>query len=63
MLDNNTYNLMEQLVQEHKSLWRIQKHYLEDGEGSTEATSYWKALAKDKETHIVSLLDLLRKHL
>jgi hypothetical protein len=63
MYDNNTYNLMEQLAQEHKSLWRIKDEYMKDAEGNADCQTFWKKLEVDKETHITELTALLKKHL
>jgi len=63
MLDNNTYNLMAQLNEEHKSLWRIKKHYLKDSGKSKEAKAFWTKMTKDKENHIKELTVLIKQHL
>lgn len=63
MLDNNFYNLVEQLSQESKSLWRIENEYIADAEGNTEETAYWKELAEDKKKHINDLKELIKTHL
>ncbi len=63
MLDNNVYNLMLQITQEHKSLWRIKNHYLKDAGGEGECSAYWQKLAQEKEQHIQELLTLLKKYL
>lgn len=63
MLDNDVYNLMEQLVEESKSLWRIKRHYKEDAADCDECRRFWDILEKDKEQHIQDLEELLRSHL
>ncbi len=63
MLDNHTHNLMSQLVEENKSLWRIKKHYLTDSEGCSDCKAFWEKMKKDKEDHIRELADLIKKHL
>ncbi len=63
MLDNNTYNLMKQIVQEHKSLWRIKENYISDAHEDDGIVAYWEALEKDKESHIRDLLELLKERL
>jgi hypothetical protein len=64
MLKNNLYNLMIQLTQENKSLWRIKNEYLKDAEGcDAECTDFWKKLAADKENHIAELLALVKKNI
>jgi len=63
MLSNHIYNLMKQMVQEHKSLWRIKNHYLEDSRDCEECQNFWNKLAEDKEKHIKELEELIKKHL
>ncbi|MCI0620026.1 hypothetical protein L0Y40_03305 [Candidatus Wolfebacteria bacterium] len=63
MLDNNTYNLIEQLAQEHKSLWRIKDEYMKDAEGHADCQTFWKKMEQDKEEHIRDLTKLVKEHL
>ncbi len=63
MLPNHLYNLVHQLIQEHKSLWRIKNHYLQDSQGCEKCQEFWKKLEEDKESHISELLELIREHL
>jgi hypothetical protein len=60
-LSNNTYNLMEQLIEENQSLWRIKINYLKDAEGDLEASEFWKYLQEDKQDHIKKLTKLVSK--
>lgn len=62
MFDNNTYNLMEQLTIESKSLWRIKNNYKDDASSSNcgDCKKFWEELERDKEDHIKRLNDLLR---
>ncbi|MBP6857725.1 MAG: hypothetical protein KBC11_00810 [Candidatus Pacebacteria bacterium] len=62
MEQNNTYNLMHQLTQESKSLWRIQNNYLNESL-SEEEKVFWQKLAEDKESHINEIKALIKKHL
>ena len=62
MLDNDTYNLMEQITVESKSLWRINNLYKKDAAGSKESLAFWDKLAKDKEQHIKDLEKLIHLH-
>ena len=62
MFDNNLYNLMEQAVQESKSLWRIKNNYESDAKGCNECQDFWKRLEKDKEQHLRELWDLISSH-
>jgi hypothetical protein len=63
MLDNNLYNLMAQLVEEHKSLYRIKCMYITDAKKCKECQQFWKRLEDDKECHIQDLLCLIQNHL
>ena len=62
MYDNHLYNLMLQLTQEHKSLWRIKNHYKEDAGKCPECKVFWEKMGKDKEDHIEELNELLKRH-
>lgn len=63
MFDNNVYNLMAQMVEEHKSLWRIKNAYIRDAGGCSQCKEFWEKLAKEKEQHITDLTNLLKTHL
>lgn len=55
MKDNTTYNLMLQLVEESKSLWRIENEYIEDASDDEDARALWEAMAAEKEARIAEL--------
>ncbi len=61
MHSNHVYNLMNQLVQEHKSLWRIKNDYMKDSKDCPECTTLWKKLEKEKEATIDELTTNLKK--
>lgn len=63
MLENHLYNLVAQLYQEHKSLWRIKKMYKKDARGCKECQQFWKKMEQDKLDHVKELKGLLKKHL
>lgn len=63
MQDDHVYNLMSQLVTEHRSLYRIKEMYIKDSGPCAECKKMWQALAKDKEEHIQELELLLRTHM
>jgi hypothetical protein len=63
MLDNHIYNLLLQLTQEHKSLWRIKNEYVKDSGDCEECKEFWQKLEKDKEEQIKELTELVKKHL
>ena len=63
MLENNTYNLMEQLTVESKSLWRIKNDYRRDSNMDMETNQLWDVIEKDKEELVARLTEKLRKRL
>ncbi len=63
MLHNNLYNLMLQLTEENKSLWRIKDEYIKDAEGDEESVAFWKKMEADKEEHVAELRALIKKHI
>ena len=63
MLDNHIYNIMNQLVQEHKSLWRIKNMYKKDSAGCADCIAFWEKMETDKENHVQELSGLIKKHL
>lgn len=63
MLDNHLYNLMNQLVQEHKSLWRIKDAYVKDAGDCKDCKAFWEKMVKDKEDHIEELMVLIKGHM
>lgn len=63
MEDNHLYNLITQLHQEQKSLWRINKMYKDDAEDCDECKKFWKKMEKDKEEHIEELKKLVSSHI
>lgn len=63
MLDNHVYNLMNQMVQEHKSLYKIKEHYSEDAGSCGQCQDFWKKMIQDKEDHIAELERMIKEHL
>lgn len=63
MLDNHLYNLMLQMTEENKSLWRMKNHYTKDAGDCADCKAFWGKMEKDKEDHIAELLGLIKKHL
>jgi hypothetical protein len=53
--NNNLYNLMTQLIQEQKSLWRIQNDYLKDAGKDKELKQFWTEVAAEKQLLIEDL--------
>lgn len=62
MDNNHLYNLMTQCTQEMKSLWRIEKHYMNESE-SEEEKVFWRNMKADKENHIKEIKELIKKTL
>ena len=62
MLENHLYNLHLQLIEEHKSLWRIKNVYKNDAGACADCKTFWKKMEKDKEDHITEIQGLLKKH-
>lgn len=59
--DNNTlYNVMTQLIQEQKSLWRIKNMYIKDAGTNKDMKGFWNELAKDKEEVIKILKEIVK---
>lgn len=63
MLDNNTYNIMKQLTNENKSLWRIKNSYKNDAGHDNEIRNLWNFIEKDKEELVKLLTEKLRERL
>jgi hypothetical protein len=63
MLDNNTYNLLEQLNVENKSLWRIKNNYKNDASMDKESRQVWSFLEKDKQKIVKLLTERLKERL
>ena len=63
MLDDDTYNLMEQLEIENKSLWRIKNDYKNDASTDNESRQLWDLIEKDKEEVVRLLTEKVRERL
>ena len=61
-MENHVHNLVTQLAQENKSLWRIKNSYLEDAGDCGECKVFWEKMIVDKEEHIEELSALLKTH-
>lgn len=62
MKSNTLYNLMTQITQEARSLWRIKNEYMKDTK-SKELKAFWKELAAEKEALIEDLKMIIRAEL
>jgi hypothetical protein len=63
MLDNETYDLMEQLLVENKSLWRIKNNYKDDSAMDDETRQVWNRIEKDKEDLVRILKERVKARL
>jgi hypothetical protein len=63
MLDNETYDLLEQLLIENKSLWRIQNNYKSDSAMDNETRQIWSVIEKDKQKTVKMLIEKLKARL
>ena len=62
-MDNHLYNLMIQLVQENKSLWRIRNKYLTDAGDCEKCKAFWDKMIEEKSDHVAELNELLKDHI
>jgi hypothetical protein len=63
MLDNNTYNLMEQLINENKSLWRIKNNYKNDAADNDDLKEVWSVIEEGKQEMVKLLAEKIRNRL
>jgi len=62
-MDNNLYNLMLQLTQEQKSIWRVRKYYINDAGSCEECRNFWTKFLQQKEDNVNEIRGLIKKHL
>jgi len=62
MLRNNLFNLMNQAVQESKSVWRIHNQYMQEAVGNDDLMILWKKMEKQKEESIIEMQNLIKKY-
>lgn len=64
-MNNTLYNLMNQAVEESRSLSRIKDMYCDDAasENRDDCKEFWKKMQQDKEAHIDELLGLIKQNL
>jgi hypothetical protein len=63
MLPDNTYNLIVQLVEESKALWRIKNEYLGDAEGFADSIAFWQEMEASKENQVKQLTEMVKNTL
>lgn len=62
MTQNNLHNLMTQMVQEQKSLWRIENHYMKESASDVEK-DFWERFFNEKKMHIEELRKLIKENI
>ena len=61
-MKNDLFNLINQLTQESKSLWRIKSAYKKDAK-TKDQKDFWMRLQKEKETLIQELQERIKKEM
>ena len=61
-MNNYDFNLINQLNQEQKSLWRIENHYINEARDDEEK-AFWEDLRDDKQSHIAKLMEMVKKYM
>ena len=59
-MNNHDFNIINQLVQEQKSLWRIEKHYIQEAQNEEEK-AFWEHMRDEKRKHIEILTQMSQK--
>lgn len=63
MTENHIYDLMAQLVEENKSIWRIKNKYLADTAKHPECKAFFDKLLEKKEKTVAELTQLIKYEL
>ena len=61
-MNNHDFNIINQLTQEQKSLWRIENHYIPEAKNKDEE-KFWKKLKKQKQKNVAELSEMVKKSL
>ncbi len=61
--NNNLYNLMQQLVEENKSLWHIRKYYLDDADDCKDCQKLWHDMIEAKSEWVARLEPLVQHYI
>jgi len=59
-MENTKFNIVNQLVQEQKSLWRIENHYINEATDKDEL-KFWKKMKTQKTKAIAELSSMAKK--
>jgi hypothetical protein len=62
-MDNNLYNLMLQLTQEQKSIWRVKRYYIGDAGNCEECKTFWTRFLDQKEDNVAQMKELIKRHI
>lgn len=63
MTENHIYDLMAQLVEENKSIWRIKNKYFTDTAKYPECKGFFEKLLEKKENTVAELTQLIKYEL
>ena len=63
MLHNHIYNILMQLTEENKSLWRIKNEYKNDADACDDCLKLWSELEKTKEEFVAKMSEIAKNHL
>lgn len=61
-MNNHDFNIINQMVQEQKSLWRIENHYIAEAKDKDEL-KFWKKMKTQKTKAIAELSAMAKKAL
>jgi hypothetical protein len=61
-MNNHDFNIINQMVQEQKSLWRIENHYIGEAKDKDEL-KFWKKMKTQKTKAIAELSAMAKKAL
>jgi len=59
-MDNHDFNIINQLVEEQKSLWRIENHYMSEARDEEER-EVWKQVLNQKKVITQKLQEMTKK--
>jgi hypothetical protein len=60
MYDINTYNLMTQLAEEQRSLWRVRQMFKSKAVGCDDCGRFWERLERQNEENVKLLEGILK---
>lgn len=63
MFKNQDHNLIHQISEISDSVWRIERHYLDEAKNCDACVNLWRTLHEDYEKHIELLSTELKRHL